>query len=170
MLAAPTQSMWQTATTGLRSIIEVDWALRRAKCHGVHFLSDVVIAMTVPVTTGIIPELEAALTPEKLVERALLDHVIALLEILRPRSERDAIPTAEDRNWVQRQFETAVQAKPPRSSTFTLTPRSVLEAVGQVLSEQRREIAELRARLDAIERSGAKPKLVTPTAPGSMIA
>jgi hypothetical protein len=29
VLASPTQSMWQTATTGLRSIIEVDWALRK---------------------------------------------------------------------------------------------------------------------------------------------
>jgi hypothetical protein len=38
-----------------------------------------------------LPWLEAALTPEKLVERALLDHVIALLEILRPCSEREAI-------------------------------------------------------------------------------
>jgi hypothetical protein len=43
------------------------------------------------IITGNIPELAAALTPEKLVERALLDHVVALLEILRPRSEREAI-------------------------------------------------------------------------------
>jgi hypothetical protein len=39
VLASPTQSMWQTATTGLRSIIEVDWALRRT--NAVAFISSV---------------------------------------------------------------------------------------------------------------------------------
>ncbi len=28
VVASPTQSLWQTATTGLRSIIEVDWGMR----------------------------------------------------------------------------------------------------------------------------------------------
>jgi hypothetical protein len=39
VVAAPQTSMWQTATTGLRSIIEVDWALRRP--NAVAFISGV---------------------------------------------------------------------------------------------------------------------------------
>lgn len=38
-----------------------------------------------------IPDLEAALVPEKLVERAMLDHVIMLMRVLQPCSAREAI-------------------------------------------------------------------------------
>jgi hypothetical protein len=85
-------------------------------------------------------------------------------------TETPHAPNAEDREWVMRQFETAAQAKPPRSSAFKLTPRSVLEACGELFAEQRREIAALRERLDQLERGSVKPKLVAPSSSGSMIA
>jgi hypothetical protein len=83
-------------------------------------------------------------------------------------TETPHAPNAEDRDWVMRQFETAAQTKPPRTPTFTLTPYLVLQACGAKLEEQRREIAALRERLDALERGSVKPKLVAPS--GSMIA
>jgi hypothetical protein len=62
-----------------------------------------------------------------------------------------------------------------------ITGRSIIEACGEILAqqkkridsleaEQKREIAELRERLDQLERGSTKPKLVAPSPPGSMIA
>ncbi len=44
--------------------------------------------MADPITK--IPDLEAALTPEKLVERAMLDHISTLMRVLLPCSAREA--------------------------------------------------------------------------------
>jgi hypothetical protein len=53
-----------------------------------------VIAMTVTVIT--IPELAAALTAERLVERAVIDHVEALLALVRPLPAAAAIRLLTD--------------------------------------------------------------------------
>lgn len=89
----------------------------------------------------------------------------------------DTTTTDADRDWIKKQFETAVPRQ-RQTSTITITPLAVLEACGEIFAEQQkrtdgleRELKELRGKLETIER-GTKPaaRLVTPTNPGAVIA
>jgi BMFP domain-containing protein YqiC len=52
-----------------------------------------------------------------------------------------------------------------------LTPRAILQAVGEVLAEQRNTIAALQARVEALERADPAKRLkAVQSAPGAMIA